>query len=439
MTPPAPRPRSTAVALLVAGAFFMENLDGTVIATALPAMAKSFQSTPGAIAIGMTAYLLTLAIFIPASGWARGPLRVAARLRVAIALFTFASILCAFSTGVRSFTLARVLQGGAGALMVPVGRLVVLRGTAKSDLIKAIATLTWPGLVAPVIGPPVGGLITATLSWRWIFFINVPLGIVGLVLALRWIDASASQERRPFDLRGFLLNGASLAALLFALDRFGQPDAGVVSAASMLLASLALGALAIRHARRHAHPLVSLDALAVQTFRTTMIGGTLSRIAISTMPFLLPLLFQVGLGLDPFLAGLFVLWYGAANIGIKPLTTPDPAALRLSHRARCQRGHQRRHHRPLCPDRPGDTVPGRRPAPDAGGREPVDAIHRREHAGVRRRAISADQCGQHALQYDVSTRDRPGHRISSHLASHHASVVFRQQRTAGHSLFIWRS
>ena len=198
----------------------------------------------------------------------------------------------------------------------------MLRGTAKKDLIRAIATLTWPGLVAPVIGPPVGGFITAALSWRWIFFINVPLGATGLLLALRLITDEGGGERRPFDAVGFLLNGLSLAALLFALDQFGRTGADMALAGLVLALSALGGGLAVRHALRQAHPLVALDAFTVPTFRATMTGGSLARIAISTMPFLLPLLFQLGLGMDPFRSGLFVLWYGAANIGIKPVTTP---------------------------------------------------------------------------------------------------------------------
>ena len=177
--------RSTQVALLVAGAFFMENLDGTVIATALPQMARSFDTTPASLAIGMTAYLLTLAVCIPASGWMADRFGARTVFAGAIALFTLASVCCAASGGVVAFTLARILQGGAGALMTPVGRLVVLRGTAKAHLMRAVATLTWPALTAPVLGPPLGGFITHVFSWRWIFLINVPLGLAGFVLALR--------------------------------------------------------------------------------------------------------------------------------------------------------------------------------------------------------------------------------------------------------------
>lgn len=299
----------------------MENLDGTIIATALPEMSREFASTPEALATGMTAYLLTLAVFVPASGWAADRFGARPVFGCAIAGFTLASVLCGASGGVVSFTFARILQGAAGALMVPVGRLVVLRGTHRRDLMRAIATLTWPALTAPILGPPLGGFITHAYSWRWIFFLNVPLGIAALGLALVLIGPQAGEERRPFDGVGFVLNGMSLACLLFALDRFGQEGSGGVSAAIVLGLAVLLGAAALRHARRHAHPLVPLDAFGDRTFMVTMRAGSISRTTISTMPFLLPLLFQVGLGMNAFAAGLLVLWYGLANLSIKPFTS----------------------------------------------------------------------------------------------------------------------
>lgn len=306
----------------------MENLDGTVIATALPSMAASFGTSAPALAIGMTAYLLTLAVFIPASGWAADRFGARRVFMTAMAVFTLASILCGLSETRIQFTLARIAQGCGGALMVPVGRLVVLRGTAKPDLLRAVATLTWPALVAPVLGPPVGGFITAYASWRWIFFLNVPLGIAGLILAYILVHNTEAPQPRPFDLRGFVLNGVALATLLFAFEQMAhgdwQADGPWTPAFSQALAALAVsatvGALALRHARRHVHPLVSFGAFAVPSFRAAMVGGFVSRVSISTLPFLLPLLFQVGLGFDPFVAGLFVLWYGLTNLGIKPWT-----------------------------------------------------------------------------------------------------------------------
>lgn len=314
--------RSTLVSLLVASAFFMETLDGTIIATALPRMSESFRTTPEALAIGMSAYLLSLAVFIPGSGWVADRYGARPVFATAIVAFTLASVLCGISQGVTSFTLSRVLQGAAGALMVPVGRLVVLRSTAPAELMGRFATLTWPALAAPVLGPPLGGFITNTFNWRWIFFINVPLGCMALAFALILIDRDTEDRHRPFDAVGFVLNGLSCAILLFALDRFGQPGADWLAASALLGASVAIGGLAVRHARRHATPLVGLDAFRVRAFRSTMVGGTVARLTVSTMPFLMPLMLQVGLGMDPFASGLLTLWYGVTNLGMKPFTTP---------------------------------------------------------------------------------------------------------------------
>ena len=178
---------ASSIAILVAGAFFMENLDGTVIATALPQMAQSFHVGPVSLNVGMTAYMLTLAVFIPISGWIADRFGARTVFGGAIAVFTISSIFCGFSNGLEEFVMARVIQGIGGAMMVPVGRLVVLRSTEKQHLLRATSFITWPGLVAPVLGPPIGGFITTYASWRWIFFLNVPLGLIGMVLSILWI------------------------------------------------------------------------------------------------------------------------------------------------------------------------------------------------------------------------------------------------------------
>ena len=206
--------RADAIAFLVAGAFFMENLDGTVIATALPQMAHSFGVRPVDLNLGMSAYLLTLAVFIPVSGWVADRFGARRVFTGAIVVFTLASVLCGISPGLWTFTAARVLQGMGGAMMVPVGRLVVLRNTEKTHLMRAIATITWPGLAAPVLGPPLGGFITDATSWHWIFFLNVPLGILGILASLALISRRRKGgERRPFDPLGFLLSGGACLAI----------------------------------------------------------------------------------------------------------------------------------------------------------------------------------------------------------------------------------
>jgi len=198
--------KSTTISILVATAFFMENLDGTVIATALPDMGKSFHTNQVDLNIGMTAYLLMLAVFIPISGWMADRIGARTVFVSAIAIFTVSSVLCGLSTGIWTFTGARVIQGIGGAMMVPVGRLVVLRTTEKHNLIDAITLITWPGLIAPVVGPPVGGFITTYASWHWIFFLNVPLGIIGMALSSRLISNLKEDGVKPFDWIGFVLS-----------------------------------------------------------------------------------------------------------------------------------------------------------------------------------------------------------------------------------------
>src|SRR5882672_6033586 len=280
---------STLVALLVAGAFFMENLDGTVIATALPQMAQTFGVGPVDLNIGMTAYMLTLAVFIPISGWMAD--RVGARtvFASAIGLFTVASILCGISNGLWEFTAARILQGMGGAMMVPVGRLVVLRITEKKDLMRSIAYITWPGLVAPIVGPPVGGFITTYSSWRWIFFLNVPLGLIGIMLALLWIVNEREDKPRPFDWLGFALAGTACTSLMYSLELLGQQNSQWSSVGIFLGYSLVAGWMAVRHMRRSAHPMIEFACLRVKTFAVSTWGGSIFRIAINASPFLLPL------------------------------------------------------------------------------------------------------------------------------------------------------
>lgn len=309
-------------ALLVAGAFFMEFLDGTVIATALPDMAKTFGVEAVDLNIGISAYLITLAVLIPASGWIADRFGARTIFSLALAIFTLSSVFCGLATSADSFVAMRILQGVGGALMVPVGRLAVLRTTPKHLLITAIATLTWPALIAPIIGPPLGGFITSVADWRWIFFINVPLGIIAIILALRIIPNIREDERRPFDLPGFLATSVSMVSLVYAMELLGaeKMQAGLVVA--LLLLGGATFYYALYHFRRSPSPMIRMDALQVPTFRVTMYGGSLFRASISAVPFLLPLLFQVGFGMDPFHSGLLVLAVFVGNLTIKPATTP---------------------------------------------------------------------------------------------------------------------
>jgi EmrB/QacA subfamily drug resistance transporter len=310
------------IALLVAGAFFMENLDGTVITTAVPDIARTFGVLPLALNIGVSAYLLTLGVFIPISGWVAERYGAQRVFAAALAIFTLASVLCGMADSLTEFVWLRVLQGVGGAMMVPVGRLVVLNNTPKERLIAVIATLTWPALVAPVLGPPVGGFITSYTSWRWIFYLNLPLGVIALALAWWLIPDQRAAKKRPFDWPGFLLSGSALFLLTWGAEVVGGQNPDWNEAITCIGVGAALLAALGWHLRRAAHPLIDLSALAIPTFSITIAGGSLFRMAIGALPFLLPLMFQLGFGLDAFHSGVLVMAVFAGNLLMKPATTP---------------------------------------------------------------------------------------------------------------------
>ena len=308
-----------ALIFLVAGAMFMENLDGTVITTALPAMARSFGRPAVDLNVGVSAYLLALGILIPASGWVADRFGTRRTLVIAILLFTGASLLCGVSQSLTQFLAARVVQGAGGALMVPVGRLVILRQTPEERLMDAMATLVWPALIAPVLGPPLGGFITTHASWRWIFYLNLPLGLIATAATLRLVPDLRPAERLPFDWPGFVLCGLGIAAMMAGLERVADrvDPIGV----GLTLVGAGLLAMAVRHFGRAAHPMIDLSAFAIPTFRVAMLGGSLSRMAIGSAPFLLPLLFQLGFGFDATTSGLLMLGVFGANLGMKAVTS----------------------------------------------------------------------------------------------------------------------
>jgi EmrB/QacA subfamily drug resistance transporter len=312
---------TTLITSLVAAAFFMENLDGSIIATALPQMAQSFHIRPVELSVGITSYLLTLAVFIPISGWLADRVGVRTVFTAALAIFTGASILCAMTGNLVEFTGARVLQGIGGAMMVPVGRLAVLRVTPKEHLVRAISLITWPGLVAPVLGPPLGGFITTYFTWRWIFYLNVPLGLAGMALAWCFISAERDADCRPFDVLGFVLTGVAGTSIMYAMEAIGRADTSWRSALVFLAIGLAACAVAWFHLRRSAHPMIDLSAFRIKTFMVAICGGSLFRISIGAVPFLLPLMFQVGFGMNPFQSGLLTLAVFAGNLSTKLVTT----------------------------------------------------------------------------------------------------------------------
>ncbi|MGS1001101.1 DHA2 family efflux MFS transporter permease subunit [Burkholderia glumae] len=315
------RPTTDFLPYLVAATFFMEYLDTTVIATALPQMAKSFGVGPNALSLGMTAYMLALAVFIPISGWIADRFGSRTVFASAIAIFTIASVLCGLSNGTETFTAARLLQGVGGAMMVPVGRMIVVRSTDKAKLMRAIATITWPGIVAPVVGPPVGGFITTYASWRWIFLLNVPLGIAAFACVLLLVRNVRAEQARPLDWLGFVLSGATLTCMLCGTEAAGQQDAHFMAAFGLIAAAIGFGAAALWHARRTPHPLLDFTTLKVPTFSVTVLTGSVTRVAINAVPYLQPLLFQVGFGMSPFQSGLLLLASATGNLGMKALTS----------------------------------------------------------------------------------------------------------------------
>ena len=308
------------IAIIVAAALFMGSLDQTVIATALPQMARAFHRPPVDLSLAMTLYILVMAAFLPISTWVADRLGARKVFAGAIVAFAAASALCGFSQNLPEFLGARVLQALAATLMSPVGNLVLLRSTEKKDLVSAIAISTTPGLVAPVIGPALGGFIVTFADWPWIFFLNIPIAVLGVVLALRYIPDLKAEERRPFDWPGFWLTGLALGAFIFGLDRISAPGQDWRWPAALILAGAGLGVMAVRHSRRARHPLLSLAPLRFTTFRTaSLTGGMLIRIPFRALGFILPLLFQVAMGMSAFQSGLLVLGYNGGDLLLKSI------------------------------------------------------------------------------------------------------------------------
>src|ERR1700723_2347492 len=296
----------------------MENLDGPIIAPALPQMARSFHVGAVNLNIGMTAYLLTLAVFIPISGWVADRYGSRSVFASAIAIFTLASLLCGEARTLTQFTLMRIVQGMGGAMMVPVGRLIVLRNTPKEELTQAIAYITWPGLTALVVGPPLGGFITTYASWHWIFFLNLPLGLVALALALLWVENVRTGEKHAFDWLTFLLAGFASAGAVYGMEKLGSE--GVrwqVPGLGLALSVLSGGAAVAAAHRNPATSLIDLESMKLKTYSLSVYGASAFRIAVSVLPFLLPLMFQIAFGLNAFQSGLYLLALFSGDLSMK--------------------------------------------------------------------------------------------------------------------------
>lgn len=315
--------QSRLVALVVAVAFFMQMLDGTIVTTSLPQMAQSFGIQPVAMSIGITIYMLTMAVFIPISGWLGDRFGARNVFLSAIAIFTLASLACGLSQTLTQFVAARAVQGLGSALMLPVGRLIVLKNARKDQLVQAVALITWPALFAPVIGPVLGSVITTYFSWHWNFLINIPLGILGMALVARFVPDQREDVARKLDIPGFILSSGALVLLLSGLEAFADGTADTITTVALLAAGAVVSAFATRHLLRAKDPLLDLSAFKVQTFAiSTLTAGTASRLAVNSTPFLLPLFFQIGYGFSPIKTGTFIFVYFLGNLGMKTLTTP---------------------------------------------------------------------------------------------------------------------
>ena len=277
----------------------MENLDGTVISTALPAIAKDLHEDPIALKLALTSYLLALAVFIPASGWVADKFGTRTVFRAAIVVFTAGSICCGLSSSLLGFILARVLQGTGGAMMVPVGRLLLLRTVERRDLVRAMAYLTIPALLGPMLGPPVGSAITTFFNWRYIFWINVPIGVLGVTLVTLFIENVRDADVRRLDISGFFLSAIGLASLVFGLTILGRDILPTWGVLALMGFGAAVLALYLRHSRRVEDPIIDLRLLSIQTFRVSVTGGSLFRIGVGAVPLLLPLMLQLGFGMSP--------------------------------------------------------------------------------------------------------------------------------------------
>jgi EmrB/QacA subfamily drug resistance transporter len=315
-------PKRALVPLIVASALFMENLDSTVLATSLPAIARDIGTDPINLKLALTSYLLSLAIFIPASGWMADRFGARMIFRAAIAVFMLGSVLSGLSATIEQIVMARIVQGMGGAMMVPVGRLVILRTVPKAEMVGSLAWLTVPALIGPVVGPPLGGFITTYFHWRWIFWINIPIGVVGLILATLYIPNIRGEKDVKFDAIGFVLAGLGLATVVTGTTAIGLDVLPLTVTLTILIGGVLLLAAYVPHARRTKNPILDLKLLRITTFRTSVVGGSLFRIGVGAQPFLLPLLFQIGFGLSPFQSGMLTFVSAAGAITMKVTAAP---------------------------------------------------------------------------------------------------------------------
>ena len=308
--------------LIVACALFMENLDSTVLSTALPAIADDFNESPIHLKLALTSYLLAIAVFLPVSGWLADRFGARTIFLLAIGTFTVGSILCGLSGSIEELVGARVVQGIGGSMMVPVGRLVILKSVPKRELVGSLAWLTVPALIGPVVGPPLGGFVTTYFDWRWIFWINIPVGVLGLILAALYIPNLTGDARTRFDTLGLVLSAFGLAGFMTGSTALGlgiMPPAVTLTA---LIGGAAMLVAYVFHARRVPNPILDLSLFRIRTFALSLVGSLLFRLGVGATPFLLPLLLQVGFGMSPFQSGGVTFAAAAGAIAMKFAAPP---------------------------------------------------------------------------------------------------------------------
>ncbi|AQS40908.1 MAG: MSF transporter [Candidatus Tokpelaia hoelldobleri] len=303
--------------LVLAVALFMENMDANVISTSLPAIASDLDTSPIALKLALTSYLVSLAVFIPVSGWMADRFTARRIFRIAIGVFMAGSLLCAASSSLSAFVGARFLQGIGGAMMSPIARLLLVRSTPKADLVLAFSWLTIPALVGPVVGPPIGGFITTYSSWHWIFLINIPIGILGIIMASIHLPRDESIIIRPLDWPGFFLSGLGLSGFIFGLSLISLPALPQWLGFTMTFTGILCGLAYIAHAKRTRHPLLDLRLLQNTIFRISITGGNLFRLGIGALPFLLPMMLQLAFGLTPIQSGLITFISAVGALGMK--------------------------------------------------------------------------------------------------------------------------
>jgi len=309
--------RQLLICLIVACALFMQNMDSTVIATALPVIARSLNENPLRLNVAITCYLLSLAVFVPISGWTADRLGARRVFSAAIVVFTLGSIGCGLSNSLAMLVLSRIFQGMGGAMMVPVGRLILLKTVPRSEIVRAMSYVSLPAMLGPVTGPPLGGFIATYGSWRWIFFLNIPIGIIGLILINLFIEDFREKGIRPFDFRGFVLTGVGLASLAFGFETIGRGAVPAAVTVALLMAGTVLMIFYVRHAKRAEFPVIDLTLMRIPTYAAATIGGFLFRMGMGALPFLLPLMLQIGFGLSALSSGLLTFASAAGAMTMK--------------------------------------------------------------------------------------------------------------------------